>query len=98
MDGKPLSRPQEIERLKTPGAHTLTLLRDGQEVVLRLTWREGVEKLGVVYQPEVRFRRVSLPEGLLLAAGRILSFGPEMVRAWWEGFSGSSPVTPIAGW
>lgn len=59
VDGKPLSRPQEIERLKTPGTHTLTLLREGQEVVLRLTWREGMEKLGVVYQ------RGALPAGEL---------------------------------
>jgi regulator of sigma E protease len=81
VDGKPLRRPQEIEAVKVPGPHTLTVLREGREVALSLTWREGMEKLGVVYQPEVAFRQVGFLQGLALAAGRTLAFGPEMVRA-----------------
>ncbi|GAB5602633.1 M50 family metallopeptidase [Thermus sp. FJN-A] len=81
VDGKPLAHPQEIERVKIPGEHTLTLLREGKEVVLSLTWREGWERLGVVYQPEVAFRRVGFLEGLGLAASRTLAFGPAMVKA-----------------
>jgi regulator of sigma E protease len=81
VDGKPLNRPQEIERLKVPGPHTLTVLREGREVALSLTWKEGMEKLGVVYQPEVVYRPVGFLQGLALAASRTLAFGPEMVRA-----------------
>jgi regulator of sigma E protease len=81
VDGKPLRRPQEIEAVKVPGPHTLTVLREGREVALSLTWREGMEKLGVVYQPEVAYRQVGFLQGLALAAGRTLAFGPEMVRA-----------------
>lgn len=81
VDGKPLERPQEIERLKTPGAHTLAVLRQGEEVTLSLTWEEGMERLGVVYQPEVAYRRVGFLEGLGLAAGRTLAFGPALVQA-----------------
>jgi regulator of sigma E protease len=39
VDGKPLRRPQEIEAVKVPGPHTLTVLREGREVALSLTWR-----------------------------------------------------------
>jgi regulator of sigma E protease len=81
VDGKPLRRPQEIEAVKVPGPHILTVLREGQEVALSLTWGEGMEKLGVVYQPEVAYRQVGFLQGLALAAGRTLAFGPEMVRA-----------------
>ena len=97
VDGKPLRRPQELERLKVPGPHAFTVLREGREVALRLTWREGMGKLGVVYQPEVRFRRVSFPEGLRLAAGRTLAFGPEMVRALVGGLWGVLSGKPDSG-
>jgi len=81
VDGKPLRRPQEIEAVKVPGPHTLTVLREGREVALSLTWGEGMEKLGVVYQPEVAYRQVGFLQGLALAAGRTLAFGPTMVWA-----------------
>lgn len=81
IDGTPLAQAQEIERVKTPGEHTLTVLRQGQELTLSLTWQEGMEQLGVVYQPEVTFHRVGLLEGLGLAVSRTLAFGPQMVKA-----------------
>ncbi|WP_117238506.1 M50 family metallopeptidase [Thermus sediminis] len=81
VDGKPLERPQEIERLKVPGLRTFTVLREGQEVALELNWQAGMERLGVVYQPEVTFRETSFLSGLALAVGRTLAFGPELVRA-----------------
>jgi regulator of sigma E protease len=81
IDGTPMERPQDIERLKVPGPHTLTVLREGEEKTVSLTWQEGMEKLGVVYQPEVAFRKVGFLQGLALAASRTLAFGPEMVRA-----------------
>jgi regulator of sigma E protease len=81
VDGKPLRRPQEIEAVKVTGPHTLTVLREGREVALSLTWGEGMEKLGVVYQPEVAYRQVGFLQGLALAAGRTLAFGPTMVQA-----------------
>jgi len=81
IDGTPMERPQDIERLKVPGPHTLTVLREGEEKTVSLTWQEGMEKLGVVYQPEVAFRKVGFLQGLALAAGRTLAFGPTMFRA-----------------
>jgi len=81
IDGTPMERPQDIERLKVPGPHTLTVLREGEEKTVSLTWQEGMEKLGVVYQPEVAFRKVGFLQGLALAASRTLAFGPTMFRA-----------------
>jgi len=89
VDGKPLRRPQEIEAVKVPGPHTLTVLREGREGTLSLTWREGMEKLGVVYQPEVAYRQVGFLQGLALAAGRTLAFGPTMVRSLVGGLIGA---------
>jgi len=97
VDGKPLERPQEIERLKTPGAHTLAVLRQGEEVTLSLTWEEGMERLGVVYQPEVAYRRVGFLEGLGLAAGRTLAFGPALVQALVGGLLGVLAGNPDSG-
>ena len=97
VDGKPLERPQEIERLKTPGAHTLAVLRQGEEVTLSLTWEERMERLGVVYQPEVAYRRVGFLEGLGLAAGRTLAFGPALVQALVGGLLGVLAGNPDSG-
>ena len=97
VDGKPLERPQEIERLKTPGSHTLLVLREGKEVDLSLTWREGLERLGVVYGPEVAYRRVGFLEGFLLSVERTLSFGPQMVRALVGGLLGVLSGNPNSG-
>lgn len=97
VDERPLRRPQELERLKVPGPHAFTVLREEREVSLRLTWQEGMGKLGVVYQPEVRFRRVDFPSGALLAAHRILAFGPEMVRALVGGLLGVLSGKPDSG-
>ena len=97
VDGKPLERPQEIERLKTPGAHTLAVLRQGEEVTLSLTWEEGMERLGVVYQPEVAYRRVGFLEGLGLAAGRTLAFGPALVQALVGGLLGAVGILAETG-
>jgi regulator of sigma E protease len=81
VDGKPLQRPEEINRVKTPGPHTLTLLREGKEVTLFLVWEEGYERLGVVYQPEVTYRRIGFGQALLLSASRAFTFLPQMVKA-----------------
>ncbi|GGM94200.1 peptidase [Thermus composti] len=97
VDGIPLAHPREIERLKTPGEHTLTLLRQGQRLTLSLTWEAGMERLGIVYQPEVAYRKVGFLEGLLLAASRTLSFGPEMVRALVGGLLGVLSGNPNSG-
>ncbi|MCS6869809.1 MAG: M50 family metallopeptidase [Thermus sp.] len=97
VDGKPLSTPQEIERVKTPGEHTLTLRRGAEEVSLRLAWREGMERLGVVYQPEVAYRKVGFGEGLALAASRTLAFGPQMVKALVGGLFGVLTGNPNSG-
>ncbi|WP_298629120.1 M50 family metallopeptidase [uncultured Thermus sp.] len=97
VDGQPLTRAQEIERVKTPGTHTLTVLREGKEVSLSLTWQEGMERLGVVYQPEVAFRKVGFLEGLGLAVGRTLAFGPQMVKALVGGLLGVLAGNPDSG-
>ncbi len=97
VDGRPLETPRDIERVKTPGTHTLTVRRGGQEVVLDLRWEAGMERLGVVYQPEVAYRRVGFLEGLFLAASRTLAFGPEMVRALVGGLLGVLAGNPDSG-
>ncbi|RTI41738.1 M50 family metallopeptidase [Thermus scotoductus] len=97
IDGTPLAQAQGIERVKTPGEHTLTVLRQGQELTLSLTWKEGMERLGVVYQPEVAFRRVGFLEGLGLAVGRTLAFGPQMVKALVGGLLGVLAGNPDNG-
>ncbi len=81
VDGKPLERAEGINRLKTPGAHTLTLLREGRELVLPLVWKPGSTRLGVVYQPEVIYRKIGFAEALGLSASRALAFLPQMVKA-----------------
>ncbi|GAA6756388.1 M50 family metallopeptidase [Thermus thalpophilus] len=97
VDGTPFQRPQDLERVKTPGTHTLSLLRRGEVVQLTLTWEAGMERLGVVYQPEVVYRKVGFGEGLALAAGRTLAFGPEMVRALVGGLLGVLSGNPDSG-
>ncbi|MFN4070232.1 MAG: M50 family metallopeptidase [Thermus caldifontis] len=97
IDGTPLAQAQGIERVKTPGEHTLTVLRQGQELTLSLTWKEGMERLGVVYQPEVTFRRVGFLEGLGLAVHRTLAFGPQMVKALVGGLLGVLAGNPDNG-
>lgn len=97
VDGLPLSAPQGINRVKTPGTHTLTVLRGGEEVTLRLTWREGMERLGVVYQPEVRFRKVGFLEGVGLAVARSVGFLPQMVQALVGGVVGALSGNPDSG-
>lgn len=108
VDGIPLQGAQGIERVKEPGEHTLTVLRQGvegperaglarEEITLSLTWREGMERLGVVYQPEVAFRRVGFLEGLGLAVGRTLAFGPQMVKALVGGLLGVLAGNPDSG-
>lgn len=97
VDGKPLATPRGIEEVKTPGDHTLVVRRGGEEVVLRLRWEAGMERLGVVYQPEVVYRKVGFLEGLSLAANRILAFGPQMVRALVGGLLGVLAGNPDSG-
>ncbi|WP_038046001.1 M50 family metallopeptidase [Thermus caliditerrae] len=97
VDGTPLAQAQGIERAKSPGEHTLTVLRQGQELTLSLTWQEGMERLGVVYQPDVVFRRVGFLEGLGLAASRTLAFGPQMVKALVGGLLGVLAGNPDSG-
>lgn len=97
VDGTPLAQAQGIERAKSPGEHTLTVLRQGQELTLSLTWQEGMERLGVVYQPDVVFRRVGFLEGLSLAASRTLAFGPQMVKALVGGLLGVLAGNPDSG-
>ncbi|APD08586.1 MULTISPECIES: M50 family metallopeptidase [Thermus] len=97
VDGLPFQRPQDIEKVKTPGPHTLTVLRQGEEVQLTLTWEPGMERLGLVYQPEVTYRKVGFGEGLALAASRTLAFGPEMVRALVGGLLGVLSGNPNSG-
>uniref|UniRef100_A0A7C5VG36 RIP metalloprotease n=1 Tax=Thermus caliditerrae TaxID=1330700 RepID=A0A7C5VG36_9DEIN len=97
VDGTPLAQAQGIERAKSPGEHTLTVLRQGQELTLSLTWQEGMERLGVVYQPDVVFRRVGFLEGLSLAASRTLAFGPQMVKALVGGLLGVLAGNPDNG-
>lgn len=97
IDGQALAKAQEIERLKTPGEHTLEVLRAGREVSLQLLWQEGQERLGVVYQPDVVFRRAGFLEGLGLAASRTLAFGPQMVQALVGGLLGVLAGNPNSG-
>ncbi|TFU16146.1 M50 family metallopeptidase [Thermus tengchongensis] len=97
VDGTPLAQAQEIERVKTPGGHTLTVRRQEQELTLTLTWQEGMERLGVVYQPEVAFQRVSFLEGFGLAVSRSLAFGPQMAKALVSGLLGVLAGNPDSG-
>ncbi|MFD3005466.1 M50 family metallopeptidase [Thermus tengchongensis] len=97
VDGTPLAQAQEIERVKTPGGHTLTVRRQEQELTLTLTWQEGMERLGVVYQPEVAFHRVSFLEGFGLAVSRSLAFGPQMAKALVSGLLGVLAGNPDSG-
>ncbi|MBW6393619.1 MAG: M50 family metallopeptidase [Thermus sp.] len=97
VDGTPLAQAQGIERVKTPGNHTLTVRRQGQELTLSLTWQEGMERLGVVYQPEVAFRKVGFLKGLTLAVSRSLAFGPQMVKALVGGLLGVLAGNPDSG-
>ncbi|TFU25452.1 M50 family metallopeptidase [Thermus tengchongensis] len=97
VDGTPLAQAQEIERVKTPGGHTLTVRRQEQELTLTLTWQEGMERLGVVYQPEVAFHRVSFLEGFSLAVSRSLAFGPQMAKALVSGLLGVLAGNPDSG-
>ncbi|MGQ9753221.1 MAG: M50 family metallopeptidase [Thermaceae bacterium] len=81
VDGTPLNKAEEINRLKTPGVHTLTLKREGKEVQLTLEWKPGYDRLGVVYTPEVVYRRIGLAEALGLSASRAFLLLPQMVKA-----------------
>lgn len=81
VDGKPLLKAEEINRLKTPGEHTLTLLREGKELTLRLVWKPEYTRLGVVYGPEVTYRKTGFAEAFLLSASRAFLFLPQMVKA-----------------
>ncbi len=97
VDGIPLKEATEINRLKTPGTHTLTVLREGKILTLTLTWKEGMERLGVVFQPEIRLRPVSLPQGLLLAAERLFARLPELAGAVVGGLFGVLAGEPDSG-
>ncbi len=89
VDGVALKEAQDLNRVKTPGAHTLTLLRDGAEVQLPLVWAEGMERLGVVYRPEVVFRPLPLGEALAYATTRLFALLPQLVRALVGGLFGA---------
>jgi regulator of sigma E protease len=86
VDGKPLRRPQEIEAVKVPGPHTLTVLREGREVALSLTWREGMEKLGASSRAWPWRRAAPWP------------LGRRWCGPWWGGLLACFRGTPIAAW
>ncbi|TBH20105.1 M50 family metallopeptidase [Thermus thermamylovorans] len=97
IGGEPLREAAEIGRLREAGEHTVRVLRQGEEVVLRFAWAEPLERLGVVYQPEAEFQPVGFLEGLSLAVARTLAFGPQLVQALVGGLIGVLSGNPDSG-
>ena len=101
IDGSPLQKFTDLGKVKaTIGEHTLTIIRNGQKLTIKLVWDGKRDKLGVRYGPEVNFYKPSYPEALLTAIGTSVHFLPDMVSSFVKGLSGvlvGKPSPDIVG-
>ncbi|WP_457630849.1 M50 family metallopeptidase [Oceanithermus sp.] len=101
VDGRPLEKFTDLNRVKESiGEHTLTVLRDGREVVIHLYWDGQRDKLGVRYGPEVNYYHPGFLEALGTAVKTSLRFLPDMVGSFVKGLSGvlvGKPSPDIVG-
>ena len=101
VDGRPLEKFTDLNKIKeSPGEHTVTVLRDGKKLTIRIPWDGTRDKLGVRYGPVVEYYYPSFPEALLTAIETSLRFLPDMVSSFVKGFSGilvGKPSPDIVG-
>lgn len=101
IDGKPLSHFTDLNRVKSSiGKHTLTVIRNGDQIELELVWDGTHDKLGVRYGPEVVYDKPGFGRALITAIETSLRFLPEMLRSFTRGLAGllvGSPSKELVG-
>jgi len=101
IDGRPLEKFTDINQIKkTIGVHTVTLLRDGEKLTLKIYWSGERDKLGVRYGPELHYRYPGFGEAFVMAVKTSLRFLPDMLQSFVKGLSGvlvGKPSPDIVG-
>lgn len=101
IDGRPLKKFTDLNQIKkTVGEHTMTLLRNGKKLTVKLYWSGKRDKLGVRYGPELHYRYPGFGEAFIIAVKTSVHFLPDMLRSFVKGLSGvliGKPSPDIVG-
>lgn len=79
IDGVALTKPEELDRAKTPGEHTITVQRNQDTVGLSLTWTESDSQLGVIYGPNAKLVPLPLPQAFAKAVVGSWQLFPQVI-------------------